>query len=80
MRILMDYRCSECDKVSDRLLEAGTQSCECSFCGGKANKIIGLPTVMLDGTDPTLPGAYDKWARTREQNARVKSKRSYHGE
>lgn len=75
MRILMDYKCRDCGTITERFLEAGTKLAECK-CGGISDKIIGLPTVMLDGTNPDYPGAYDKWARTREQNARVTAKRN----
>ena len=43
-------------------------------------RLIGMPRVALDGTDPGFPGAYSKWADVREQNRAVKTKRSYHGE
>ena len=75
MRILMDYKCRDCGLISERFLEAGTKITECK-CGGISDKIIGVPTVMLDGTNPDYPGAYGKWAKTREQNARVTAKRN----
>jgi hypothetical protein len=39
------------------------------------NKIIGMPRIALDGTDPGFPGAYDRWASIREANAREKNAR-----
>jgi len=36
-----------------------------------------MPRVALDGTDPDFPGAYNKWATVREENRRIKGKRSY---
>jgi hypothetical protein len=65
--------------VFERYIDNNIEQVTCE-CGGLADRIIGMPRVSLDGTDPGFPGAYEKWAKTREDNARIKSKRSYHGE
>ena len=77
MRQLIDLRCPDCNRTVERYISDIT--CPC-LCGGTMHKIIGMPKIALDGTDDGFPGAYSKWADLREQNASIKSKRSYHGE
>jgi hypothetical protein len=79
MRTLRDFHCDSCGKEQERYIESDVNIVECT-CGSTATRVIGMPRVSLDGTNPDFPGAYDRWARIREENARIKSKRSYHGE
>ena len=76
MKLLRDYLCESCGTVQERFIDCETVAVDCA-CGEIAKRVIGMPKVMLDGTDASFPGAYDKWARIREDNARIKSKRSY---
>ena len=79
MRTLRDFLCRSCETVFERYISNDIEQVTCE-CGGLADRMIGMPRVALDGTDPSFPGAYDRWARVREENARVKAKRSYAGE
>jgi hypothetical protein len=36
---------------------------------------MSMPTVKLDGTDPAFPGAYERWGKIREDNAKNRAKR-----
>ncbi len=76
MRTLRDFVCDDCGKEQERFIDTDITTLPCD-CGGNANRIIGMPRVALDGTDPGFPGAYDKWARTWEDNAKVKAKKSW---
>ena len=76
MRTLRDFCCEYCGKVQERYVDSDVTIVMCS-CAHEAKRVIGMPRVSLDGTDPSFPGAYSKWATTREQNARIKGKRSY---
>lgn len=76
MKIMRDFLCDECGESIERFIDANIYSVGCA-CGGKATRLIGTPRVALDGTDPGFPGAYDRWARIREDNARIKKKKSY---
>ncbi len=78
-RMLRDYCCRSCEVVFERFIENNIEQVTCE-CGGLADRMVGMPRVSLDGTDPGFPGAYSRWADVRERNARIKSKRSYHGE
>jgi hypothetical protein len=75
-KLMRDFLCDKCGKQDERYVsvEVTTYTCE---CGGRVTRLIGMPRVTLDGTDPDFPGAYAKWANVREQNARIKGKRSY---
>lgn len=77
MRQLRDFRCHQCSKTTERYIDATENEVRCPHCGGVAIRIIGMPHVTLDGTDPDFPGAYQKWASVREENRRIKGKRSY---
>lgn len=79
MKCLRDFKCFDCGEVQERLLDDSITQVGCK-CGGVAKRLMGMPRVSLDGTDPGFPGAYDRWARVREENARIKAKRSYAGE
>lgn len=79
MKTLRDFKCDACGKVQERFLGAEVHKVACP-CGGIAHRIIGMPRVALDGTDPDFPGAYERWARVREENRKITAKRSYAGE
>ena len=69
MRLILDFKCEE-GHVTERFIDSTTTSVPCGTCGSEAVKMLGLGTVMLDGTDPAFPSAYDKWATIREQRHR----------
>lgn len=73
MRLLRDFRCESCGHVSERYTDADTTQTICE-CGQTATRIIGMPRIALDGTDPGFPGAYDRWANIREEKARQQAK------
>lgn len=76
MRTIRDFLCVECDSLNERLVDSEIHTIECPDCGGRANEQLSMPTVKLDGTSGDFPGAYDRWARIREENAKIKAKRS----
>lgn len=75
MRVLNDFCCGNCGTITEKLVDTEFHTIECPECGGNATMLQGMPTVRLDGTNPSFPGAYEKWARVREENARIKAKR-----
>ena len=75
MRTMRDFKCGHCGVVSEKLVDTEYKCIECPECFGTAVEMMSMPTVRLDGTDPGFPGAYDKWARVREDNARNKAAR-----
>ncbi len=77
MRLLRDFVCDKCGTEVERYIDTTIDHLDC-VCGGKMTRIIGMPKVSLDGTDPDFPGAYEKWASVREQRAREAKKRSYY--
>lgn len=69
MRILRDYRCAE-GHITERFIDDSTELVECKTCSKPAHKTLGFGTIILDGTDPSFPGAYEKWATVREKRHR----------
>jgi|LakMenE01Jun11ns_1017448.scaffolds.fasta_scaffold9921185_1 hypothetical protein len=76
-KLLRDFSCGACGKQTERFVETDIRIVQCD-CGAMAVKMVGMPRVALDGTDPGFPGAYSKWADIREKNAAEKRKKSYH--
>lgn len=74
---IFEFKCDECGDTVDRLTSHSTQIITCT-CGGMMQKQFSVPIIQLDGTDPGFPGAYDKWARTRKQDAAIQRKKSYY--
>ena len=79
MKNLRDFKCDACGTIQERFLDSTIEQVACK-CGNIAKRIIGMPTVQLEGITGAFPGAHEKWARIREENYRIKSKRSYAGE
>jgi hypothetical protein len=69
MKIIRDFKCKSCEKVIERFIDAEVIEITCE-CGCEANKVIGLPTIKLEGITGAFPGAYHKWADDREKRAR----------
>ena len=76
MRVINDFICGDCGTVTEKLVDTEYRTIECPECGSNATLMQAMPTVRLDGTNPAFPGAYEKWARIREDNARIKAKRA----
>lgn len=76
MRILNDFCCGECGAITERLVDSEYKTIECPECGSNATLLQAMPTVRLEGITGAFPGAHDKWARIREDNARIKAARS----
>lgn len=74
MRVLRDFICED-GHITERLIDSSIEYVSCGTCGKQANKTLGYGTLMLDGTDPAFPGAYDKWARIREDRHKQMAKK-----
>lgn len=72
MKLLRDYRCPDCGNEQERFIDTSILEVDCG-CGGKAKRVIGMPRANLEGITGAFPGAADKWARIREDNARIKA-------
>ena len=77
MRTLRDFGCVSCGTVTESLRDTETSQIMCPECCGDAVQLLCAPTVRLEGISGSFPGATEKWARIREDNARIKSQRSY---
>lgn len=76
MRILNDFCCGECGTITEKLVDSEFRTIECPECGGNAVMLQAMPRVALEGITGAFPGAADRWARIREENARIKGKRA----
>ncbi len=74
---MYDFKCVKCNDTFEKLASYDTAAITCD-CGGMMQRQISLPNIVLDGTDPSLPGAYDKWARDHERRAEQNKKKSYY--
>lgn len=73
-RLLRDFHCHACGKHFERFIDTEVFQSPCE-CGGVAQRVISLPTISLEGITGAFPGAHDRWARIREDNARIKKAR-----
>ena len=76
MRTLRDFVCEDCGQRVEKLLDVGIIASTCPHCEGVSHQQMGMPTVRLEGITGSFPGAAEKWARIREDNARRKAARS----
>ena len=76
-KLMRDFLCEHCGIEEERFIDASITQIPCPECGHTMIRLIGMPRVALDGTDPGFPGAYDRWAKIREDNAAEKRKKSY---
>ena len=77
MKLLRDFCCKTCGETAERYVDSETKQLPCS-CGEFADRVIGMPRVALDGTDPAFPGAYSRWADIREQKRDKAAKSGYY--
>ena len=75
MMRLFDFKCEQCGKSSEHLVQITQLSMLC-ICGGEMRRLVSTPTIRLDGISGDFPSASDRWANVREQNARIKAKRA----
>lgn len=71
-RIMRDFKCDTCGVEQERFVDTYFTEIQCT-CGGIAHRIVGMPTVKLEGISGDFPGAYSRWATIREDNARQKA-------
>jgi len=69
MRLSRDFKCED-GHITNRFIDSEISIVSCETCGKEATKTLGLGTIILDGTDPSLPGAWNKWAEIREKRHR----------
>ena len=74
MRVLNDFICGNCGVVTEKLVDSEYRTIECPECHGDAVILQAMPTVRLDGIGGDFPGASERWARIREEKARIKAK------
>ena len=75
MRLLRDFFCQYCETETERYVDSEERHIQC-VCGKMADRVIGMPRVSLEGISGAFPGAHDRWARVREQKARLHAKKN----
>lgn len=73
-RRMFEHKCSK-GHITEALVDYETTQVPCE-CGEVATRIISTPRIALDGTNPNFVGAYDRWARVREEKAKQEAKRN----
>ena len=74
-RRIYEFRCND-GHITEKYIGYETTVIDCDVCGQAANRIVSAPRVELDGTDPVYVSAYDKWAKVREEKARLERKQN----
>lgn len=73
-RSMRDFLCKKCDEVTERYIDTTIEHIQC-HCGATAHRMIGMPRIALEGITGAFPDAHERWARIREDNAKIKNKR-----
>jgi putative FmdB family regulatory protein len=64
---IYEYKCPEghiTEELRQMFWREQPTMCE---CGKEAKFIISAPAVQLDGSDPSFPGAHEKWVKQHEK-------------
>lgn len=73
--MLFEFRCPSCNKKFDAMVKPDIREAPCTNCGTTGKRVISTP--RLDprmGLDPDFATMGDKWARIREQRAKIEKK------
>jgi putative FmdB family regulatory protein len=69
--MIYEYRCSRCGTAFELLRRMDERDhpavCPAAECGGTGRRILSLPAIHIDGSDPSWPTAGAKWERDRER-------------
>lgn len=75
MRLMLDFECNDCGNLVERFIDKDETAIPCE-CGGVMRRLISMPQVKLEGITGSFPGAHDRWARIREDHARIKARKN----
>ena len=76
MRVLNDYRCTECGVVNEHFVENSVTEVACQDCGAIATKVQPVVRCNLDPISGSFPGATMSWEKQREQHMALERKHS----
>jgi len=74
-RSLRDFQCETCEEVTERYIDTTVERIQC-HCGAIAKRMIGTPRVALEGISGAFPDAHTRWAKIREDNAKIQNKKN----
>jgi hypothetical protein len=75
MKILSDFECCSCGNTFERLVDSDVRVGICPICFDSTYRKISAPTVRLEGISGAFPGAHDRWAKIREDHAKIKARK-----
>lgn len=77
-----EYQCSACNTRVEHFLKiADRNNPGPCVCGGTLRRIVTSPNLLIDGADPSFPGAAMKWDADRQRiMAREQKNLQDHGE
>jgi|TARA_R110000851_G_scaffold44673_5_gene109663 hypothetical protein len=59
MKMILDFKCRSCDKVTEEYTDnKSTSLCE---CGSVTDKMLSAPSFHLEGYSGSFPGAAMQW-------------------
>lgn len=75
-----DYKCPLCVGTVERFVDSKDADNEICYCGQTMERLVSTPRFHLDGTDPSFPGAWNKWADDKERRVKkAKAEVKEHG-
>lgn len=72
---MFEFQC-EAGHITEKYIGYETTVVPCEACGNDAKRIISMPRISLDGTDPVYVTAHEKWAKRHEEKAKLERKQN----
>lgn len=75
---IFEFRCSECDAITDELVSPDIHEVSCAACGGSAKRIISAVRIdwqaFVHGPNASEP-AISKWDKMRKQKLDIENRK-----
>ena len=70
MRVLYDFKCTECSLIFEDLVDNKDYEVQCTGCGGTAKREQAAPRCKLDPISGHFPDALSKWEKLHTPKSR----------
>ncbi len=64
--MLFEFKCKNCEEVTESIVKSGVEEIECPKCGDKAKKIISTPRFHIRGFNAANGYSHKKEKKPRD--------------
>lgn len=72
---IFEYWCHNCEQIFEAMAHNNLETKYCDFCGMPGKVTISPVRFRLDGTDPSFPTEWDRWAKRHEEKAKQEERK-----